>query len=161
MECRDPVIRRRWRQLGATVLLAISALAGAAAPPNSTSGDRVVLVVAVANPVTSLDAIDLKRLFLGVPVVAAGRNLHALLNDSDVRLRMIFHQHVVGMSLPMYERRLLQLTLEQGRRMPAVFVDGAQLLTAVAGDPLAVSYAWASAVVGNSRLRVVRELWRE
>ena len=144
------------RALALVALVPAGAVAGAPA-----EHDRVVLVASAASPVTSLDAIDLKRLFFGVPVVAGARNLHALLNDSDPRLQLIFLQHVVGMSKAIYDRRLLQLTLEQGRSMPRSLDSDDKLVSALLADPTAVSYAWAAAVEGDSRLRVVRELWRE
>jgi hypothetical protein len=151
------VNRQRLRLLVVALLLVSASGGGGAAE----APERVVLVVAASNPVKTLDAIDLKRLFLGIPVVSAGRNLHALLNESSERLQLIFQQHVVGMSQPTYERRLLQLTLEQGRRMPESFLSNDKLLEVLAADSSAVSYAWASTVEGNPRLRVVRELWRE
>jgi hypothetical protein len=144
------------RALALFALLPVAAVAGAPA-----EHDRVVLVASAASPATSLDAIDLKRLFFGVPVVAGGRNLHALLNDSDSRLVQIFLQHVVGMSHPIYERRLLQLTMQQGRAMPRSLDSDDKLISALLADPTAVSYAWASSVEADRRLRVVRELWRE
>lgn len=123
--------------------------------------DRVVLIVNAASPVTMLDAIDIKRLFLGIPVERGEVTLHAVLNNSDEQLKAVFLQYVVSMSEPAYQRRLLMLTLEQGRRMPATFTDNAQLLTAVANSTGAVSYAWESAALRNPRVRVLRELWHE
>jgi hypothetical protein len=53
------------------------------------------------------------------------------------------------------------LTLEQGRRMPTVFTDGAQLLASVGANTGAVSYAWESQALRNPRVRIIRELWHE
>lgn len=129
--------------------------------PAAGRGDRVVLIVNATSPATMLDAVDIKRLFLGIPVERGTATLHALLNDSDPQLRMVFLQYVVSMSDPAYQRRLLMLTLEQGRRMPASYADNAQLLAAVAADREAVSYAWESAALRNPHVRVLRELWTE
>lgn len=123
--------------------------------------DRVVLIVATDSRVLALDAIDIKRLFLGIPVAAGGTNLHALRNDSDERLHMIFLQHIVAMSDAVYERQLLALTLEQGRRAPPVYRDAPRLIAALATDPTAVSYAWASTITHDPRVRVLREIWRD
>lgn len=119
----------------------------------------MVLVVADASPAVELDAIDLKRLFLGIPVVAGGSNLHAVLNFSDPRLRDLFYEHVMGMAGSVYERRTLELTLEQGRRMPTAYEDEAALLALVARDPRSVSFTWRSHLAGRPGLRIVRELW--
>lgn len=121
--------------------------------------DVMVLVVGEGSPAGELDAIDVKRLFLGIPVVAGGANLHALMNTSDARLLDLFYQHVVGMTDATYEHRTLELTLEQGRRMPPRIDDAAALFARLHADPLAVSYAWRSQVATYPGLRIVRELW--
>ena len=154
MELCSAVIRRASRL--ALLLLLLGGQAGAAG-----HGDRVVLIVNAASPAGMLDAIDIKRLFLGIPVERGDTTLHALLNNSDEQLKMVFLQYVVSMSEPAYQRRLLMLTLEQGRRMPAAFSDNTQLLAAVGANTGAVSYAWESAALRNPRVRVLRELWHE
>jgi len=141
------------------VLLAVLLAGGRAAAVELA--DSVVLIVGTDSRVLILDAIDIKRLFLGIPVVARGTTVHALRNDSDERLHMIFLQHVVAMSEPVYERRLLALTLEQGRRAPPVFRDAKRVIAALSADPTAVSYAWASTIRNDPRVRVLREIWRE
>lgn len=135
-------------------------LAGAMLPAVARA-DRVVLIVNTASHVVTLDAIDIKRLFLGIPVQRGEITLHAVLNNSDQQLKMVFLQYVVSMSEPAYQRRLLMLTLEQGRRMPTAYEDNAQLLAAVAANTGAVSYAWESMVLRNSRVRILRELWHQ
>jgi hypothetical protein len=127
--------------------------------PAVGAGDRVVLIVNAAGPAAALDAIDIKRLFLGIPVERGEITLHALRNDSDERLKQVFLQYVVSMSETAYQRRLLMLALEQGRSMPPAYADGAQLLAAVAANSGAVSYAWESAALRNPRLRILRTLW--
>ncbi len=154
MEHGSAVIRR------APPLALLLCLCGALLPV-AARADRVVLIVNAASPVTMLDAIDIKRLFLGIPVERGEVTLHALLNNSDEQLKMVFLQYVVSMSEPTYQRRLLMLTLEQGRRMPAAFTDNAQLLAAIGANTGAVSYAWESAALRNPRVRIIRELWHE
>jgi len=150
------------RVRAAGLLLALI-LAGQGAPLRAQvfRGDTLVLVVSASSAVTSLDAIDVKRLFMGIPVASGDGNLHALLNFSDERLRALFYQHIVGMTQGMYERRTMALTLEQGRRAPATVDEDAELLARVAGDPLAVSFAWRRHLAEHPDLRVVRVLWRE
>jgi hypothetical protein len=154
VEQRDPV-SRRGPSLALVLLLVGSAL------PVSGGGDRVVLIVNAAGPAAALDAIDIKRLFLGIPVERGEITLHALRNDSDERLKQVFLQYVVSMSETAYQRRLLMLALEQGRSMPPAYTDGARLLAVVAADSGAVSYAWESVALRNPRVRILRELWHE
>jgi hypothetical protein len=165
MECGNPVTAPaakvlRWTRealrLAALAMLGWSVLPGHAAAPDN---DAVVLVVAQHSPVQDLDAIDLKRLFLGIPVVSNGANLRGALNYSDARLRELFYEHVMGMTGDNYERRSLELTLEQGRRAPSIYEDEAALLALLMHDGQVVTFTWRSRVAGNPRLRIVRELW--
>jgi hypothetical protein len=65
------------------------------------------------------------------------------------------------MSESAYDRRVLQLALTQGRKQPPVYRNNAQLLSGVAADPEAVSYAWARDVAHDPRVRVLRVLWHD
>jgi hypothetical protein len=123
------------------------------------TGDHVVLIIGAASPVTALDVVDVRRIFLGIPVMHDGVMLTAIRNESDPVLQQVFLQNIVSMSPSAYERRLLVLSLEQGRRPPPVYADLNRLLAAVAGDTRIVSYAWASSIVHHARLRVLRPLW--
>jgi hypothetical protein len=124
-------------------------------------GDRVVLIMGRANPAVTLDAIDIKRLFLGIPVQRGAASLHALINESDPGLKQVFLQYVVSMSESGYQRRLLMLGLEQGRHLPRAYRENDRLLSAVAADGTAVSYAWESSLRGHPGIRVLRELWHD
>lgn len=155
----DPKFRRPGRRAFgrlAWVAAGLLALTGLSAVPEQ---DAMVLVVARESPVHDLDAIDLKRLFLGIPVVSSGANLRGVLNYSDLRLRALFYQHVMGMTEEVFERRALALTIEQGRQVPTSYRDEAALLALVMRDRQVVSFAWKSRVAGNPQLRMVRELW--
>ena len=124
-----------------------------------SAGDRVVLIVGAACPVSTLDVVDVRRLFLGIPVTRDGATLTAIRNESDPVLQQVFLQSIVSMSPGAYQRRLLALSLEQGRRPPLAFTDLHRLLTSLANDPTIVSYAWESSVARNPRIRVLRLLW--
>jgi hypothetical protein len=173
------VVRRVARLAGAAAGVLLPVLCAAAAQPPAPLSpgtqpaaiapparlrvgepDAMVLVVATTSPATELDAIDLKRLFLGIPVVAGGSNLRGVLNFSDPRLRDLFYEHVMGMAGSIYERRTLELTLEQGRRMPTAYEDEAALLALLGRDAQVVTFTWRSHVLGRPGMRIVRELWR-
>jgi len=145
-----------WRGPGLALLLLCCSVLSV-----SARGDRVVLIVNAGGPATALDAIDIKRLFLGIPVERSGITLRSMVNNSDERIKQVFLQYVVSMSETAYQRRLLMLALAQGRSMPPVYSDNAQLLAAVAANSSAVSYAWESAALRNPRVRILRELWHE
>jgi hypothetical protein len=65
------------------------------------------------------------------------------------------------MSESTYERRLLALTLQQGRTAPPIYKSARELLSAVAADPAAISFAWAADVANDPRIKVLRVLGQE
>ncbi|MBS0387107.1 MAG: hypothetical protein JSR15_01405 [Proteobacteria bacterium] len=127
----------------------------------AAAADHLVLIASVNAPVSSLNSLEIQKLFLGLTVVTNGIDLHPLRNESDEAMRQLFYQDVVSMSEPVYERRLLALTLQQGRTAPPVYRDTRALLNALAADPHAVSYAWASDIARDGRVRILKLLGRE
>lgn len=123
--------------------------------------DQLVLIASVSSPASTLNAIDIQKLFLGLTIFLDGKELRPLRNESDESTRRIFYQDIIGMSEPTYERRLLAVTLQQGRTAPPVFRDSMSLLNAVAADPYAISYAWAKEVGRDRRIRILKVLGRE
>lgn len=152
MECGAFVMVSRIGILA--VLLALSAPILAA--------DRVaVLVVSTDSPLTTLEPIELRKLFLGLPVLRGGRPLRPVRNVSDEQLSQVFLQHVVAMSQTAYDRRILSQVLQQGRPRPQEIKSREQLMQALAADPLAVSYVWMKDVPPTARIRIVRVLWTD
>jgi hypothetical protein len=140
-------------------LLAAVLLLGAA--PATAADQSMVLIVSVNSPVTHLDAIEVRKVFLGLSVMRNDLPLRALENRSDEKLHQAFLQNVVAMPESVYERRLLSIMLQQGGRRPQAFLTTPELLAAIAADPSAVSVAWASDVAQDRRIRVLRVLWRD
>lgn len=121
----------------------------------------VVLLTTDDDPDMSLATLELRKLFLGFAVRHDGHLLRPVRNRSDPRLDEIFLQHVVAMSGDAYERRLLELSLQQGRPRPIEVRSQAELLRELATGPHVVSFAWLSDVAGLPNVHVVRTLWRE
>ena len=145
--------RRLVAHLGALMLMCCSLSAAAA--------DRLVLIVSAKSPVTALNSPEIQKLFLGLTVIADGDVLRPLRNESEEFIRQIFFQSIVSMSESTYERRVLALTLQQGRTAPPLYRNTKALLDAVAADPAAVSYAWAADVAKDPRIKTLRVLWHE
>ena len=101
-----------------------------------------MLIVSAHSDVDQLDSPLVRRLFLGLTVTQHGSSLRPYLNESDSQLKEIFLQNIVSMSESTYDRYVLQLSLKQGRTQPVVYRSNAQLISSVALDPTAVSYAW-------------------
>ena len=145
------------RKLAANAVLL--ALIVAAMP--AFGGEELVLIVSADSKIEQLDSLEVRKLFLGLTVTHDGHRLRPVLNEADARVNEIFLQNVVSMSDITYDRRLLRLALQQGRTQPTAFKDTIQLIQAVAADPNAVSYAWATDVAHDSRVRIVRVLWQD
>ena len=143
----------RRRLLGALLFLL-----GATA---TIAADRVVLIANVNNPVSELNTLEVQKLFLGLTVYAGGNAQHPIRNESDELLRQIFYQNVISMSESNYQRRLLALTLQQGRTAPPVYRNSKQLVSAVAADSTAISFAWAAEVANDPRIKILRVLGQE
>ena len=145
------------KSIAAKVLLVL--LLSAATP--ALAGEELVLIVAADSKIDQLDSSAVRKLFLGLTAQRRGDRLHPLLNESDAQLREIFLQNIVSMSDSTYDRHVLQLSLGQGRKQPKVYQSNAQLISSVAADPTAVSYAWLKDVEGDRRIRVLRTVWHD
>ncbi len=140
---------------------ALAALLLGAVPPTRAADESLVLFVSAGSPITRLEIIEVRKLFLGLTVIRSDLTLRALDNHSDGHLHEVFLQNVIAMPESAYNRRLLMLTLQQGARRPGIYTSTSELLAAVAADPSAVSVAWAKDVAGDRRVRVLRILWRD
>jgi hypothetical protein len=148
----EPPVRR---------LLAIVLILCLAATPARPASQAVVLVVRADSPVTEMDSVTVRKLFLGLPVLVNGRPLRPLRNRSDPQLDEIFFQQLVAMSQSSYDRQILIGVNRQGWLRPAEYNSEASVLAALAADPSAVSYMWQRDVGHNSGIRVIRVLWSE
>ena len=129
--------------------------------PLRAEAREVVLVVNVASPVAHLDSIEIRKLFLGLPVLSGTHLLHPLRNDSDAQIDQVFLQEIVAMSRSAYDRRMLSLVLRFGRPRPPVLQSEKQVLESLYADPYAVSYLWLDEVANNPRIRVLRPVWTD
>ena len=157
MECGVAVRSRATRRLLAHVAVLMLMCCG----PSAVAADRLVLIVSAKSPVMALNSPEIQKLFLGLTVMTNDDVLRPLRNESEEIIRQIFFQSIVSMSESAYERRVLALTLQQGRTAPPLYRNTKMLLDAVAADPAAVSYAWAADVAKDPRIKTLRVLWHE
>ncbi|HWJ35185.1 MAG TPA: hypothetical protein VNR70_07960 [Steroidobacteraceae bacterium] len=125
------------------------------------AGEELVLIVSSGSNIDQLDSSAVRKLFLGLTVQSNGNRLRPLLNESDAQLKEIFLQNIVSMSDSTYDRYVLQLSLQQGRKQPVVYRSNTQLIDSVAADPAAVSYAWVRDVEHDGRIRILRVVWHD
>ena len=144
-------------KLAATLLLAL--LLGAA--PSARAAQELVLVVSARSSIDQLDSPMVRRLFLGLTVTQHGIRLHPVLNEADPEIKNLFLQNIVSMSDSTYDRYVLRLALLQGRTQPMVYKSTAELLNAVASDPMTVGYLWAKDMAHDPRIRTLRVVWHD
>ena len=142
-------------------LLLIVLLACGVLGPAHSASESVVLVVRADSPVADLSSVEVRKLFLGVPVLVDGKLLHPIRNRSDARLDDIFLQQIVTMSQEAYDRQILVGLNRQGWVRPAEAGSVVRVIEALYADPQAVSYMWRRDVEHNPRLKVLRILWSE
>jgi hypothetical protein len=152
MERRIPVMP--WPAKLLTLALLLAALPAFA-------NERLVLIASVDSEVEQLDSLEIRKLFLGMTVTRGSGRLRPLLNDGDVQMRNVFLQNVVSMTDTVYDRRILRLAMAGEANLPARYTDKTALLNAVAGNKLAISYAWARDVEHDHRFKILRTLWHD
>ncbi len=129
-------------------------------PSRAQIRDHAVLVTAEPLSSQSLTALDVRKLFLGFTVAQGGWVLQPVRNRSDELLDQVFLQHLVSMSGDAYERRLLALSLRQGRARPREVHSREELLRVLKSVRHSISYAWNEDVDGLSDIQIVRTIWR-
>jgi hypothetical protein len=147
----------RRRFLGLTLAAATARAMGA----TESKRDSVVLVTNDEDPDLSLATIELRKLFLGYTMLHDGNLLHPVRNRSDARLDAVFLQHVVAMSADAYERRLLSMSLQQGRPRPIEVHSRSELVHQLQAARHVISFSWQSDVAQLAGTHVVKTLWRE
>ena len=128
----------------------------------TTVPQSVVLVVRADSPVTDLDSVTVRKLFLGVPVLINGRPLHPIRNRGDARLDQIYLQEIVAMSQTAYDRQTLTGLNRQGWLRPLEVDSGDAALQKVLADTNAITFVWERDLAGrNTQVRVIRVLWSD
>jgi len=132
------------------------------APWGSAGSQSVVLVVRTDSPVTDLDSVTVRKLFLGLPVLINGRPLHPIRNRADALLDQIFLQEIVAMSQTAYDRQTLTGLNRQGWLRPSEVDSGDAALGKVLADANAVTFVWQRDLAAhNEQVRVIRVLWSD
>jgi len=131
------------------------------AAPVAAAERALVLIASTGSAVEHLDPIEIRKLFLGIPVLRNGAPLRPVCNMTDERIQEVFLQYVVAMSQSAYDRRILSQVNNAGRARPLELRSRAAVLATIYADRQAVSYVWLADVAGNPRIRILRVLWKE
>lgn len=121
---------------------------------------RMVLVSNDQLTLPPPSALELRRLFLGLPVVKDGHTLEPLRNNTDPVLYEVFLQKIVFLSAHNYEHQLLSQVFRLGGQRPAFYSDMNELVSALKTRPGAVTYMWADTAQTLPGIRIVEDLWQ-
>lgn len=120
---------------------------------------RLVLVSANQD-FKPISTINVRRLFMGVPVVVDHQQVKPLINIAEEIAHEVFLQKVVFMSAQKYKRQLLSRVFRYGGKRPGFYSDSYALNKDLQSNPDTVSYMWARDAGKNSELFIIQELWR-
>jgi len=121
----------------------------------------VVLVADKDSPIESISSLNIRKVYLGIPVTIGGHAVRGFRRRDDERLNQIFLQSVIAMSERSYERRLLSLVLKFGTPRPTEVDNHGELLESLANNSSSIAYMWKSEAESNSNLKIIRVLWQE
>lgn len=121
---------------------------------------RLVLVSAVSSKITPLSQADVRRLFLGLPIIQNSARLEPVHNASDPLLNEVFLQKVIFMSAQNYERQLIERVFRSGGHRPIRYTDAEKLVATLQESPDALSYMWLNKARKIPGIKVVQEIWQ-
>ena len=120
---------------------------------------NLVVVAAKHSSISQMSPDEVRRLYLGVPVVSGGQTVKPLINDTDSLLREIFMQQVLFMSTDAYQRQSLSRIYRTGATPFPVYTDMPKLIEALRTDPHAVTYMLRETAIASPGVKVVAALW--
>jgi len=139
-------------------LLVCLCLAGIAAAVESSQRD-LLLVCGTESTIPQLSREEVRKLFLGVPIVKDGIRLKPLRNASDELITEVFLQKTVFMSKRSYERQLLSRVFRLGGSRPPVYTDITELTAELRRSPESVTYMWSDQVTQANAVKSIGVLW--
>ena len=137
------------------VLLLLQCTLGA----SQAASERLVLVAGAQSTLPPLSLVEVRKLFLGKPLIKEGMRIEALRNTSDELLQEVFLQKVIFMSERAYERQLLSNVFREGGQRPSAYKELKSLVAELQTRPAALSYMWAGTAQATPGIKIIGELW--
>ncbi len=135
--------------------LCVASINGAA----QTTQRRLLLVSSMESTTPSLSLKEVRKLFLGVPVVKNGVRLRPLRNASDPLITEVFLQKIIFMSKRNYERQLVSRVFRLGGERPPVYTNISELIDELRQTPQALTYMWSDQVALTDNVKSIGVLW--
>jgi len=149
------MIRLRIQIVSLLVCLSTISINGLAEP----SQRIVILVSSQDSNIPALSQLDIRKLFLGVPVIRNGIILKPLRNATDPLLTEVFLQKVIFMSERSYNRELLSRVYRLGGKRPEIFSENTKLVNELRDMPGTLTYMWSADAEDTAGLKTLGVIW--
>lgn len=115
----------------------------------------IVLVCSQGSNIASLSPIDIRKLFLGVPVMVDGKPLMPIQNNTDALLTEVFLQKIIFMSEQSYERQLVSRVFRLGGKRPEKYSNSIELVKKLNETPGTLTYMWSEDAIDLKSLGIL------
>jgi hypothetical protein len=119
----------------------------------------LVFVTSSKSTTPALTAGEIRKLYLGVTLLADGQTIKPLRNNSDDYLQEVFMQKVMFMSTPTYERQILSRVFRIGGTRPPVYNNLDKLIDALEADPSTLSYMSRKDAQATPDIKIIGNVW--
>jgi hypothetical protein len=117
-----------------------------------------VLIASSASVLPVIAPNDVRKAFLGLPVVVNEKTIVPILNSSSADAKELFLQRVLFMSSPVFERHSIGRVFRNGGNKLADYTDQVALINAISVNPLCVSFMNIVDAKKLTSIRVLGEL---
>ena len=149
-------MKRLWIQLLSLIAcLCMFSLNGLAEPSQHT----LILVSSQDSSIPALSPLDIRKLFLGVPIIRNGLILKPLRNATDPLLTEVFLQKVIFMSERSYDRELLSRVYRLGGKRPKIYSVNTELVNELRHIPGTLTYMWLDDIENTAGLKSLGVIW--
>jgi hypothetical protein len=116
---------------------------------------EMVLVASQHSPLTELSQLEVRKLFLGIPVTKNEQRITPLINISSDIIKEIFLQNTVFMTENSYRRQLLKRSIKYGTVIPAKLDDLENLVKQLNTNHSTISFLWNTDLDKYPELKIV------
>jgi hypothetical protein len=126
------------------------------------AGDRDLVIVASAkSTLPPFTPAEVRRIYLGIPVVHDGRQVYPLHNMADQEATEIFMQKILFMSSSAYEKRVVSHTFRNGASQIVNYKNLGSLVNALNEEVNSLTVMTQVTAASVPGIKVLGGLWRE
>ncbi len=135
--------------------LVVLALCWTAACPADTVTPRLVIVASAKSTLTTLTPTEIRRVYLGIPLIQDGHEVIPLRNAADPLIQEMFLQHVLFMSAQAYERQMAGRVYRAGGNRIPEYANLSQIVEALTNEPRSITYMSHETATGLADIKII------